>query len=261
MATDYERGHVPGALHFDSDLLETGYPTWYLKPDAELQGVLESFGITADTTVIVYSGWQIAAARGWFALKYAGVEDVRFLDGGYAAWVDAGGAVETTDSLPVPVDDFGAVVPTHPEYLATTDDVLEHHASGGLVIDVRSWDEYTGEISGYDYIDAAGRISGAQWGQHCDDTSTDYLREDGRLRSPQEIEAIWAGLGADPEREVVVYCGGGWRSSLAFLYARLLGYDRVRNYSNGWSEWSTVYGPPPEYAQSPSGNPVATGVP
>jgi 3-mercaptopyruvate sulfurtransferase SseA len=60
---------------------------------------------------------------------------------------------------------------------------------------------------------------------------------------------------------MVVYCGGGLRSSLAFLYARLLGYTHARNYSSGWSEWSTVYGPPPAYAQSPSGNPVATGAP
>jgi hypothetical protein len=33
----------------------------------------------------------------------------------------------------------------------------------------------------------------------------------------------------------------GWRSSLAFLYAQVLGYEHVRNCSDGWSGWSTQY--------------------
>jgi rhodanese-related sulfurtransferase len=75
-----------------------------------------------------------------------------------------------------------------------------------------------------------------------------------------EIEALWEEIGVDPDEEVIVSCGGGWRSSLAFLYGYVMGYP-VRNYANGWSEWSTTYGPPPDYEQSPTGNPIATGVP
>jgi thiosulfate/3-mercaptopyruvate sulfurtransferase len=62
---------------------------------------------------------------------------------------------------------------------------------------------------------------------------------------------------------VIFYCGSGWRSSLAFLYAQWLGYERVRNYSDGWSGWSTQYvldkkakGATPGWRQLRSGHPV-----
>ena len=68
-------------------------------------------------------------------------------------------------------------------------------------------------------------------------------------------------------REVVFYCGSGWRSSLAFFYAWLLGVDYILNYSDGWSGWSTQYIPDPNvtsgatpgWRQEPTGNPIASG--
>ncbi len=68
--------------------------------------------------------------------------------------------------------------------------------------------------------------------------------------------------------EVVFYCGGGWRSSVAFFYAWLLGFENVRNYSDGWSGWSTEYHPDPValgrtpgWRQQPSRNPIEAGAP
>src|SRR5258705_11638960 len=76
----YVRGHVPGAVYLDTNLIERP-PLWHFIPDAELQAVLERFGITRATTVVLYGDPMMGAARAAVAMLYAGVDDVRLLDG------------------------------------------------------------------------------------------------------------------------------------------------------------------------------------
>lgn len=272
-AKDYRTGHVPGAIHFDTDELENGSPRWRLREAEELQRAFGRAGITPDTTVIVYGEKLIAAARVWWALKYAGVADVRLLDGGFSAWAEAGYPVETEVRLPQPVE-FAAPVASN--LVATTEYIRERLQGGRLwLADVRSVEEFTGRTSGYSYLEAKGRIPSAAHVGDGDDGAHLYKQRDGRLRPPAEILAHWqrqgifaAKQGGRFEREVVFYCGGGWRSSVAFFYAWLLGLENVRNYSDGWSGWSTEYrvdpqakGRTPGWRQQPSGNPMEVGAP
>ncbi len=272
-AKAYHLGHIPGAIHFNTDDLENGSPRWRLRETKELHQAIGQAGITPDTTVIVYGEKLIAAARVWWVLKYAGVRDARLLDGGFEAWAEAGYPVEKESRLPRPVE-FAAPVASH--LLATTEYVRDRlHSSGVWMADVRSMEEFTGRTSGYSYLDAKGRIPSAAPLGDGDDGAHIYRQRDGRLRPPAEILAHWRKQGIVPakdgrrfEREVVFYCGGGWRSSVAFFYAWLLGFENVRNYSDGWSGWSTDYhanpaakGRTPGWTQQPSGNPVEEGPP
>ena len=50
----------------------------------------------------------MAAYRVAAVLSYIGVEDVRVLNGGLAAWTGAGYELETASNKPEPVTDFGA---------------------------------------------------------------------------------------------------------------------------------------------------------
>ena len=52
-ATDYHAGHIPGAIHLNTDELENGYPRWRLRPLAELHNVIGGLGIGPDTAVVV----------------------------------------------------------------------------------------------------------------------------------------------------------------------------------------------------------------
>ncbi len=267
-AKEYRKGHVPGAIHFNTDDLEVGYPTWKLRSPRELHEVIGRHGITHKTTVVVYGRQMIAAARVWWVLKYAGVADVRLLDGGFPMWTALGYARETTIRTPTPVT-FAAQV--NFSVLATTDPIRAALGSSvSWLIDVRSDAEFAGRKSGYDYLDSKGRIPGAIAGGNADDGSALYTRSDGRLRDPSEIEELWRKLGIvathSPglfDREVIFYCGGGWRSSLAYYYAWLLGYQNIRNYSDGWAGWSTDYvadptakGSTPGWRQQGSANPI-----
>ncbi len=271
-AAQYHAGHVPGAIHINTDDFENGSPRWRLRSDEELQGVVGKAGITPQSTVIVYGEQLIAAARVWWILKYAGVADVRLLDGGFKAWKAAGYPVETRPQVADPVT-FSA--PVMASVIANTEYVRRQLGSNQVVLaDVRSEGEYRGLKSGYSYLEAKGRIPGAIHLGNADDQNLRYSQRNGRLRSPSEVRALWAESGLSTleegllDQELIFYCGGGWRSSLAFFYASLLGVEKIRNYSDGWSAWSTVYqrdatarGRSPGWRQDPSSNPIASGRP
>jgi len=244
----HDRGHVPGAVLLNTEDLENGYPRWQLRPGGELQRAIGRVGITPEATVVVYGRSLIAAARVWWILGYAGVSDVRLMDGGFEAWRDAGYGVEKGWRA-VEATTFAAKPRTH--WLATTDEVKARLATGDVWLgDLRSVEEFAGATSGYSYLDARGRLPGAVHLGDADDRSPLYGTRDGRLRPPRDVLALWQDQGlalSDDARsfrkDVVFYCGGGWRSSLAFFYAWLLGLENVRNYSDGWAGWSTHYVP------------------
>ena len=273
-AAAYKSGHIPGAIHSNSDTYENGYPRWFLLPDEELHKAMGEMGITADTTVVVYSDNNIFAARLWWILKYAGVKDVRFLNGGYEHWVASGYKGETGINDPEPKK-FRSTV--QPAYLATTDYVFKHHKNNLPMFlgDVRSKDEYLGAKSGYDYLEAKGRIPGAIWLYDADGKSPIYNDADRTLRSYPEVREVWNKRGITSEisalkfdKELIFYCGGGYRSALAFLYAYTMGYRNIRNYSDGWEGWSTTYTENPSckgithgWCQDPSGRPIVVETP
>jgi 3-mercaptopyruvate sulfurtransferase SseA len=270
----YLTGHIPGAIHSNSDIYENGAPRWFLIPDDDLKAAIGNMGITDDTTVVVYSNSRIFAARLWWILKYAGVTDVRFMNGGSQQWLANGYETETTINYPVPATFSGT---THPEYFAGTDYVFSQYSDTGttFLADLRSKDEYDGLISGYSYVIAKGRIPNSIWASDADDSSAVYNDSDGTLRSYTDLRDFWQGIGITAtgasnlfDKEVVFYCGSGYRSALGFLYAYIMGYDNIRNYSDGWEGWSTNYTQDPAcndgaegWCQTPSGRPIIIGTP
>ena len=178
---EYAEAHIPNALYLDTNSLEDP-ADWNRRSPEELDRAIRSLGITKDTTVVVYGRdtegdanekWpgrragQIAATRALMILTYAGVEDVRLLDGGYDWWVRDGNPVETVIREPSPVADFGAAIPVRPEVIVDIDEAKEIIADteGAALVSVRTWREHIGAVSGYNYIGPAGRIERRRVGQ------------------------------------------------------------------------------------------------
>jgi 3-mercaptopyruvate sulfurtransferase SseA len=266
---EYAEGHIPGALYLDTNWLEDP-ADWNRRSPEALETALRALGITNDTTVVVYGRdtegeanekWpgrragQIAATRALMILRYAGVDDVRLLDGGYDWWVRTGNPLETVVREPSPVASFGVPVPLRPEVIVDIDEAKQIIADpeGAALVSIRTWREHIGNVSGYNYIGPAGRIKGDVWGNCGTDAyhMQHYRNVDNTMRAYPEIAANWAEADITAEKWVAFYCGTGWRASETWFYAYLQGWERIAVYDGGWFEWS----------QDPINNPIEIGDP
>ncbi|AGB42067.1 rhodanese-related sulfurtransferase [Halobacteroides halobius DSM 5150] len=246
----YKQGHIPGAIHLNTNGIE-GKPDWNIVADEKLEDYLEKLGITTDTTVVLYgSNSTMAAARAASAMMYAGVEDVRLLNGNLKAWQEAGYRLEKKVNQPTAVADFGADVPVNPNYIINTRQAKEILKDPNAeLVSIRSWAEYIGKTSGYSYIEPKGRIAGAVWGHAGSDAyhMEHFENVDGTLRSYPQIKEMWKEWGITSNKEVSFFCGTGWRASEAFFMAYLMGWKDISVYDGGWYVWSKNPDNPIEY--------------
>ncbi|MGH3641346.1 MAG: sulfurtransferase [Mycobacterium sp.] len=203
-----------------------------LPSDEQVQDVVRRWGINADSVVVAYSPENPAlAARAWWTLKWAGVPDVRALDGGTDQWVAAGGTLVSD----VPADAAGTFV-VNTGSLSTLDaDGAAALARSGVLLDARGIEGYVGEPGG-------GHIPGA-----LSLPAGKLVGPDGTLASDDELRALYASTGADGQVPVGAYCGGGTSATLTVLALAKIGITATL-YPGSFSAWS-----------SDSARPVATG--
>ena len=231
--------HIPGAVYLDTCEIELA-PLFNKIDDDALLALLLRCGIHHGATVILYGRSTLAAARAAHLMLYAGVADVRLLDGGFAQWCSTG--LPCTQGLGrrlTPVHEFGAPFPLCPHFMTSFE---QARTSTNALVSVRTWSEFSGASSGYSYIAARGEISGARWGRAGREgdvnSMSEYQHADGCMQSAASIERMWSGAGIVRGQQAIFYCGTGWRASLAFLYAWLMGWDAISVYDGGWFEWS-----------------------
>lgn len=263
----YLSGHIPGAIDMDTLALEAP-ETWNRRSPKEIKNALEEHGITAETTVILYGKFMfpdnddefpgsaagdIGAIRNAMIMIYAGVKDVRVLNGGFQSWQDAGYKISTEDVPKKKAVDFGIQIPVNPSIIVDIDEAKEMiKATDADIVCVRSYPEYIGEVSGYNYIEKKGRIPGAIFGNCGSDAyhMENYRNTDHTVREAQEVAAIWEEAGITPNKHLAFYCGTGWRGSEAWFNAWLMAWPRVSVFDGGWFEWS-----------NDPVNPFETGIP
>ncbi len=251
----YEEGHIPKAIDLDTNLLESS-ETWNIRSPEELKITLEQLGITYDTTVILYgrfsypdinnpfpgsSAGHLGAMRCAFIMIYAGVKDVRILNGGLQSWIDTGFETTTKEYIRHPVNDFGASIPSHPEFVVDIKEAKEILKDPNKnLVSVRSWKEFIGQVSGYSYIEKKGRIPGAVFANCGRDAyhMENYRNLDHTTREYHEIKKMWEEVGINPNKHNSFYCGTGWRGSEAFFNAWLMGWGNISVFDGGWFEWS-----------------------
>lgn len=198
---------------------------------AEMEGILSSFGAKADSTIVVYAAnSHHDAARLWWQIKLLGHEDVRYLDGGLNAWLGAG--YPTGDENPtVKATDYKAPAPSM-DMLATMDDVVKAMETG-VLIDTRTADEESGASTKKGAF-GPGKIAGAKFIEW---KST--VGEDTTLLSADDLKALYADIADD---NVIAFCQSGVRSAhTTFVLTQALGYENVKNYDGSWIEWSYEY--------------------
>jgi thiosulfate/3-mercaptopyruvate sulfurtransferase len=229
---EYERGHIPGAAYVDLDT-ELAAPAGPggrhpLPEKTAFQSAMRRAGVAAGHPVVVYDGaTSLAAARAWWLLRYFGHRDVRVLDGGFAAWVERGGEIETDHPTPAP-GDFLAT----PGGLPVVDaDAAAVIAGAGILLDVRTPERFRGEHEPIDPV--AGHIPGAR-----NLPDAELLDPAGHFRTRDELRAEFGARGVHEGIEVATYCGSGITAAHAVLALQLAGFDGAL-YPGSWSEWIT----------------------
>jgi thiosulfate/3-mercaptopyruvate sulfurtransferase len=226
---EYLRGHIPGAVFVELAAL-TGAPSKTnrgrhpLPANWQLQDEMQKAGVGEATKVVVYddAGGSVAS-RLWFLLGWFGHGAQAVLDGGLQAWM---GPIATGIGPPVQRGAFRSKPPDRTR-------ILEFEAvqqlEGVPLLDTRAGDRYRGEREPID--PKAGHIPGAlsaPW--------SDNLGPDERFKSPAELRARFAELGAD--NGAVMYCGSGVNATHGLLAMEIAGLSGGRLYAGSWSDWS-----------------------
>ena len=244
----YSTGHIPNAVHIDwvADLNDA-IRRDYLNAD-EFKELLESHGISDDTTVVFYgdkNNWW--AAYAFWVFKLFGHENAKIMDGGRKKWIDEDR--ELAKEVPeFPRGHYTTRQRTDYKVRAFRDQVLDHIDDGQPLVDVRSPEEFRGELlhmpgSPQEGALRGGHIKGARnvpWSR--------AVRDDGTFKSAGELRQIYEeDQGLSPDQNVIAYCRIGERSSHTwFVLTYLLGYPSVRNYDGSWTEWGNLVGVPIE---------------
>lgn len=230
----YRSGHIPDAVYADldrqlSDPVIPGITGRHPLPSSDrLMKAFRTWGIQQDSTVVVYdqNNSSMAAARAWWVLRYAGLEDVRVLNGGLDAWLDAG--FETEEGPPAePAESTAMFTPDwEANRLVSTQEIQKGNLN---LIDARSEERYAGKIEPIDPI--AGHIPGAACLPF-----TELVDEQGKFLP---VDHLKNRLEVFRQPDSVAYCGSGVTACHLILACVAAGLPEPRLYAGSWSEWIT----------------------
>ena len=239
----YRDGHIPGAVYVDLPTELAREPKGFsgrrpLPEIRDLQRDARSWGVNANSAVVVYDdNCGLQAARAWWVLRWAGLVNVRLLDGGLAAWKEVGGTVtqEVPRTRPGDVDLSEGHLPV------LDADEAASLARSAILLNLRGTDAYVGRAR-EPGKPAEGHIPGA-----ISAPTTGNLDSSGRLANSSHLRKRFAALGVDGKQRIGVYCGGGVAAAHQALTLATLGVEAAL-FPGSWSAWSA----------DPS-RPVATG--
>lgn len=228
----YAESHIPGAhyLHLDHDLSSPITPESgrHPLPDVEkLVAKLASLGLNTDTQVVAYDDCGGAmAVRAWWLLRWLGHEAVAVLDGGFPAWQQQQGKLQT--EFPGIIQPGNFQPRMQPGFTVDTQQLLD--SAQWLVVDARAPERFRGEKEPIDPV--AGTIPGA-----VNRPLTDNLHN-GLFKPVEQLRAEWERIlnGAEPGR-VVHMCGSGVTACHNQLALEIAGIPGTRLYPGSWSEW------------------------
>jgi thiosulfate/3-mercaptopyruvate sulfurtransferase len=231
---NYDKGHIPGAAYLDlqADLSDKSSKLRFTLPPLEqLTQAFAAKGVGHGTFVVLYSHASLVwASRIWWMLRAVGFDDVAILDGGLDKW--------KAENRPL-----STVATTHPPATLSlrsrpgifVDKEKVRGAIGDentLTLNALSHDQHKG--TGGVVYGRAGRIAGSS----CVPAAS-LFGPDKALKPIAELRAAFEGVGAAPDRPVLVYCGGGIAATLdAFVLTAVLGHKNVAVYDNSMQEWA-----------------------
>jgi thiosulfate/3-mercaptopyruvate sulfurtransferase len=216
----YLQRHIPGAAYFDHEKFsdESAKYMYTVLPEARLADQIGNAGIANDSEVIVYAcGTLPYAMRAWWVLKYAGLKNVRVLNGGITAWQNVGGPLK---------QELHQYKPTHftahlnPSMFAGKEEVLASIEDPSVaIVNVLPLESYEGKhILGSVCVSSMDLMQGL-----------DYLLPDEQLAS--RLAEV------SDHKRIITYCGGGIAAAVNAVAHLITGQENVAVYDGSMFEW------------------------
>ncbi|WIM11781.1 sulfurtransferase [Enhydrobacter sp.] len=231
---NYDKGHIPGAAYLDlgSELSDTSSKLRFTLPPLDvLTPAFAAKGIGHGTFVVLYShASPVWASRIWWMLRAIGFDDAALLDGGLDKWKAEKRPLSSEPSSYPPAT---LTLRARPGIFVDKEEVKAAIGDkGALTLNALSHEQHKG-TGGVTY-GRPGRIAGSS----CVPAAS-LLGPDKALKPIAELRAAFEGVGAAPDKRVLVYCGGGIAATLdAFVLTAILGHKNVSVYDNSMQEWS-----------------------
>ncbi|MFN0024521.1 MAG: 3-mercaptopyruvate sulfurtransferase [Parvularculaceae bacterium] len=241
--SDHVRRRIPGAVFFDLDAIAdhaTELPHMAPSQD-DFARAVGALGIGADDRVILYDDTGVfSAARVWWTFRAMGHERASVLDGGLPKWVREGRAVEDGDTAPAVViyaaKGARPIVRTHDDVRAALNDAR------AVVLDARPAARFSGDVAEPRTGLRRGHMPGAQSLPH-----SLLLRDDGVMRTPDELQQLFRARGVSHDTPVIASCGSGVTAAVIALALEIIGHNDTGLYDGSWAEWGRETNDPDLY--------------
>ena len=203
------------------------------------QQIFSKLGITDESEVLVY-GFTMPEqgfgdeARVLYTFSYAGLDNVKFIDGGYKQVEKLGfnkNYEPSTDRIDV--SDVVRREATQNDKAIYTDELLSRIGNTDVqIIDTRLEVEYNGRVIYGE--NKAGHVPGA-----ISLPFNTLVDNNGFLKSREELEKYVVDKGLDKNKLQITYCTTGVRASYVAVILEELGF-KVRNYEPSFARYANV---------------------
>jgi thiosulfate/3-mercaptopyruvate sulfurtransferase len=235
----YDSGHIPGArfldwMDFHNMEQKPGELTLEMPSVPALHDAFEKAGVSDNSVVVVYAsdGYWSPSTRIMLTFDYAGLQNVRYLDGGLKGWAAAGNPV----SKEAPLPKTGTLSPLKLRPIIVDAAFVQTHerAPGFAIVDARNTQFYDGTSGGGQrgQTKKFGHIPGA-----LNAPFDQFATDDGHLKSYDDIKAIFDKAGVKAGDTVIGYCHVGQQATAMLFAARTLGHD-VLLYDGSFEDWN-----------------------
>jgi thiosulfate/3-mercaptopyruvate sulfurtransferase len=236
-AAEYRSGHIPGARFLDlKTLADTDDPRPTMAPTVEqFRTRMAALGVRRDDRIVLYDDSpHRTSARAWWLLRLFGAERLAILDGGVAAWRDAGLPLERGEGVAAAIVEQRTGFSARDDRLICDIDQVRALVAEPVaqLIDARGAPRFTGVEGDPRPGVAAGHIPGS--------INLPYSRlfeANGRWKKGDALAELFEAAGVDPARPLVFTCGSGITAAGLLFAAHRLGRDDAALYDGSWSEW------------------------